>query len=60
MILRGKGIVETTSQKWLQFDYVPGEINVKDTVPDLIGRICVIGDGVNKDTLAKLFEIHEI
>lgn len=60
MILRGKGIVETTSQKWLQFDYVPGEINIKDTVPDLIGRICVIGDGVNKDTLAKLFEIHEI
>lgn len=59
IILRGKGIIETTNQKWLQFDYVPGEINIKDTVPDLIGRICVIGDNINKEKLAKLFEINE-
>jgi G3E family GTPase len=59
IILRGKGIIETTNHKWLQFDYVPDEINIKDTVPDLIGRICVIGDNINKEKLAKLFEVNE-
>ncbi|MFV0344551.1 MAG: CobW family GTP-binding protein [Anaerocolumna sp.] len=56
-ILRGKGIIETSNQKWLQFDYVPDEINIKETTPDYIGRICVIGDKIDKEKLEKLFEI---
>ncbi len=58
-ILRGKGIIETADKKWIQFDYVPGEINIKDTVPDFIGRICVIGENINKDKLARLFGVYE-
>lgn len=57
-ILRGKGIIEISNQKWIQFDYVPDEINMKETVPDVIGRICVIGEGINKEKLAQLFNIN--
>lgn len=58
-ILRGKGIIEGENRKWLQFDYVPGEINIKETVPDFIGRICVIGEHLNREKLAALFEVDE-
>lgn len=56
-ILRGKGILMGNNGKWLQFDYVPGEISIKESVPDYTGRICVIGEKLNKAELLKLFEV---
>lgn len=56
-ILRGKGILEADNHQWLQFDYVPGEITIREWVPDYIGRICIIGSKVNEDRLKQLFEI---
>ena len=56
-ILRGKGILEANNHQWLQFDYVPGEITIRDWVPDYIGRICIIGSKVNEDRLKQLFEV---
>ena len=56
-ILRAKGIISTKSEKWIQFDYVPGEVIIKDTTPDCIGRICVIGEHINEDVLSLLFEL---
>lgn len=55
LILRAKGILETSNGKWNQFDYVPGEIEIKDINPDYIGRICVIGTMLKKDKLRELF-----
>lgn len=56
-ILRGKGILEGENHKWLQFDYVPGEITIREWTPDYTGRICIIGSFLEKDTLKELFEL---
>lgn len=56
-ILRGKGIVEGENHQWLQFDYVPGEITIRNWEPDYIGRICIIGSCIDQDKLKQLFEV---
>lgn len=57
MVLRGKGIFQLNSGKWIQFDYVPGETIIKETDADYSGRLCFIGTGLKKDELGKLFSI---
>ncbi len=54
-VLRAKGAVPTTDGSWLHFDYVPGEISVREGNASFIGRLCVIGAGLKADTLADLF-----
>ena len=54
-ILRAKGILPTKTGKWVQFDYVPGEIDIKKFRPDYTGRLCVIGSNLNKKEIEKLF-----
>lgn len=56
-VLRAKGIVAAKQENWLQFDYVPGEIEIKPIMPDYTGRICVIGEKLNKTELSKLFDV---
>lgn len=56
MVLRGKGILQVSRDKWVQFDYVPGEVQIKSTNPDYTGRICIIGSGLQKEELFKLFQ----
>ena len=55
MILRAKGIVQTEDGRWLHFDYVPGEKEVRYGAADVIGKLCVIGTGLDRDGLAELF-----
>ena len=57
MILRAKGIVECKCGKWIHFDYVPGEPDVRFGSAGVIGRICVIGAGINKEKIKELFGI---
>ena len=57
MILRAKGIVECVCGKWLHFDYVPGEFDVREGSAGVIGRICVIGSGVDKEKIKNLFGV---
>ena len=54
-VLRAKGMVCGEAGKWIHFDYVPGEINVREGGADVIGRLCVIGANIQKDALSKLF-----
>jgi G3E family GTPase len=56
MVLRGKGILQISQDKWVQFDYVPGEVQIKSTNPDYTGRICIIGSSLQKEELRKLFQ----
>jgi G3E family GTPase len=56
-ILRAKGIIKSEDNNWLQFDYVPGEIIIKEAAADYTGRLCVIGETINKDELSELFEV---
>ena len=57
MILRAKGIVECECGKWLHFDYVPGEADIRVGAPGVIGRLCVIGSGINNEKIKELFGI---
>ena len=54
-ILRAKGIVQGTDGKWIHFDFVPGEEDVRTGSSEVIGRICVIGCKLDEEKLAKLF-----
>lgn len=55
MILRAKGIVADPNGKWLHFDLVPGETEVRYGTADYTGRLCVIGADLKEDKLAELF-----
>ena len=57
MILRAKGIVAALDGKWIHFDYVPGEPDVRYGTAGVIGRLCVIGAGINKDKIKELFAV---
>jgi len=57
VILRAKGMVECTCGKWIYFDYVPGEVDVRIGSPETIGKICVIGSKINEDAIAALFGV---
>ena len=57
MILRAKGIVEQEGGGWIHFDYVPGEPDVRNGSASIIGRICVIGAGIDKEKIKELFGI---
>ena len=56
-ILRAKGILPLNDGKWLHFDYVPGEFDVRYGSADYTGRLCVIGVKINQDAIRKLFGI---
>ena len=55
IILRAKGIVPDENGKWLHFDLVPGEEEVRYGAAEYTGRICVIGSELKEDKLAELF-----
>ena len=54
-ILRAKGILPLTDGKWLHFDYVPGEFELRYGSADYTGRLCVIGTKINEAALKELF-----
>ena len=56
IILRAKGYVANTEgEKWIHFDYVPGEPDIRDGGAMVTGRICVIGSKLNERAVAELF-----
>ena len=54
-ILRAKGIVPCEGGKWLHFDYVPEEHEVRFGPADYTGRLCVIGSKLDEGKLKELF-----
>ena len=58
-VLRAKGMVAGSDGKWIYFDYVPGESNVRSGSAQPIGKICVIGSGLDEAALCTLFGIEE-
>ena len=55
MILRSKGIVDGGADGWLEFDYVPGEWEVRSRGADVGGKLVVIGSKLNEKAIAELF-----
>ena len=56
VVLRAKGIV-AGEEKWLHFDYVPEEPDVREGSAAVTGRLCVIGCNLNEEALKELFKV---
>ena len=56
-ILRAKGMLPTPEGKWMFFDLVPEEYEIRDGEPEITGRICVIGAKLKEDALKELFNV---
>ena len=57
-ILRAKGFVDSGDGKWVYFDYVPNEADVRRGEPAVTGRVCVIGSKLNEKAIKELFGIE--
>ena len=57
LILRAKGILQKPEGDWFQFDYVPGELQIRPSAPDYAGRLVVIGTNIDEKALKALFQI---
>ncbi len=55
IVLRTKGVVPTADGSWIEFDYVPGEADVRKGAADVTGKFCVIGSKLKEENLEKLF-----
>ncbi len=56
MVLRAKGYVASSdSDRWIHFDYVPGESDIREGGAMVTGRLCVIGSKLNESAIASLF-----
>ena len=57
LILRAKGIIQSTDGSWMEFDFVPEEYEIREGHPDYTGRLCVIGSLLDEDGLKELFGV---
>ena len=55
VILRAKGMVPDKEGRWIYFDAVPGEYELRDGSPEYTGKLCVIGTNVDPDKMEELF-----
>lgn len=59
-VLRAKGILPSEEGGWVEFDYVPGEQEIRPTSrADVTGKIVVIGSGLKEDALEELFRDNQ-
>lgn len=56
VILRAKGYVPSEEGRWLHFDFVPGEAEIRQGSAEVGGRICVIGSQLAEEQLDVLFQ----
>ncbi len=57
IVLRAKGIVAGDDGNWIHFDYVPGEPDIRTGAAGIIGRLCVIGSGLDIDAIGALLGV---
>ncbi|MBO5868971.1 MAG: GTP-binding protein, partial [Oscillospiraceae bacterium] len=56
-VLRAKGIVPSNDGNWIHFDYVPGEINIRNGGAAVTGKLCVIGADLDEAAIAQVFGV---
>ena len=54
-VLRAKGVVPTEDGRWIEFDYVPEEQEVRYGSADVTGKFVVIGADLKEENLEALF-----
>ena len=57
IVLRAKGIVAGNDGTWLHFDFVPGEMNIRNGSAAVTGKLCVIGSQLDEAGIANLFGV---
>ena len=55
LIVRAKGIVCGTDNKWYMFNLTPNEVTVVETNSIPLGKICVIGSKIDEQEIKELF-----
>ena len=58
LVLRAKGVVDGAEGKWIHFDYVPEEQDVRTGPAAVTGRLCVIGSKLQEEALKALFNVR--
>src|SRR5699024_6918645 len=56
IVLRGKGILANNKGDWLDFDFLPREIEIRKNKPQTIGQIVLIGKELNKKEIEKIWD----
>ena len=56
-VLRSKGIIPAEDGRWLHYDFVPEEFEIRYGSADYTGRLCVIGSKLNEHEIMELFGI---
>ena len=54
-IVRAKGMLQLEDGKWIQFDMVPEQVEIRDGSPESIGKFVVIGTELNKEKIKAIF-----
>ena len=54
-IVRAKGMLQLEDGKWVNFDMVPEQVEIRDGEPENIGKFVVIGTELEKDKIKALF-----
>ena len=57
-VIRAKGIVSDHEGKWIFFDYVPGDADIREGSPAYTGLITVIGEHVDIEEIKDIFGVH--
>ena len=57
MVLRAKGILPAADGTWINFDFVPGDMNLRQGGADITGKLCVIGSKLDEAGVAQLFGV---
>ena len=58
MVLRAKGIIASDDGRWIHFDYIPGESDVRFGGAAVIGRLCVIGSKLDKNAIGEALGVE--
>ena len=59
LVLRAKGMLAAENGEWIYFDYVPGELNVRNGNPEYTGKICVIGSELKEENIKDLILVRK-
>ncbi len=55
VIVRAKGIIEATDNKWYLFQLTPEEVSFEETHSIPMAKIVVIGSKIKEEDIKKLF-----
>ena len=56
-VLRAKGMLPDDAGNWYFFDVTPGEVEIRDGVPETTGKIVVVGTDLDIDKIRGLFGV---